>query len=298
MRHRVRTVLAAVGAAVLAAAGCTDMFSSAENASVHTTEQPVRVVPTFHLEGTDEVPEQLRLEDLGLAISEIELTPSSPDESVAYSSRAPVGLEFHVEAGEIQLTGDELVLPEPGTYDVSLRLEPTGSPSEAGEAKDSRDYSMRMRGYVAGNGIVRVDRDDDGENEDGRPVPFPASPDRDEDDDGNVSDRPELPNQWTPFEYESKQSVVHTLDQVEIGGDRQILSFSFDAEDWALELLEPLSRAVRRQESSPTNPGDQGGGSVVDVTREVERLGEGPAGMEEHMSVQAIRPNESPTSKR
>lgn len=283
--------------AVLATAGCTDMFSSEEHSSEHTTERPVRVVPTFHLEGTDEVPEQLRLEDLGLAISEIELTPSSPDDSVAYSSRAPMGLEFHVEDGEVQLSGDELVLPEPGTYDVSLRLEPTGSRRDATGAKQSRDYSMRISGYVAGNGIVRVDRDDDGENEDGRPVPFPASPDRDDEDDGNVSDRPELPNQWTPFEYESGESVVHTLDQVEIGGDRQILSFSFDAEDWALELLEPLSRAVRRKETSPRNPDDQGGGSVVDVTREVERLGGGPAEMEEHMSVRAIQPEESPTGK-
>jgi hypothetical protein len=288
-------VLVMAGAAVLLVAGCTDMFSSAENSSVKDIERPVRVVPTFHLEGTDKVPEQLRLEELGLAISEIELTPSSPDESVAYSSRAPMELDFQVEDGEIQLTGDELVLPETGTYDVSLRLEPTGSRPEATGGGQDRDYSMRMSGYVAGNGIVRVDRDD-GENEDGRPVPFPASPDPDDEED-DVSDRPELPNQWTPFEYESEQSVVHTLDQVAISGDRQILSFSFDAEDWALELLEPLSRAVRRKETSPTGPDDQGSDTrVVDVTREIERLGRGPAGMEEHMSVRAIRPKESATS--
>ncbi len=292
---RIRTMTLFVCAGwLLVAAGCTGAFPEEGDGETRTDRQSVRVVPRFHLEGTEHLPEQLQLEELGLAVSEIELTPSDPNETLAYSSRAPMGLDFRVSDGEIEREGKALTLPEAGTYDVNLRLEPSGR-SEAASDSDkprARDYSMRITGYVSGDGVVRVDPREEGDEEDGRPVPFPANPDESDDDsdpdERRVSDEPALPDQWTPFEFESQSSVVYTLDRVDIDGERQVLSFSFDAQEWAGELLEPLSRAVQSDEtpSEPT-PGD----SPVDVTQAIERLGEGPEAMEEHMSVRAVGPN-------
>ena len=270
-------------------AGCGEAART-DGDSTRTKESAVRVVPKFHLEGTEQLPENLRLHDLGLAVSEIRLTPVNPGGDVAYSNRKPLGLDFRVGEGEIERKGGELVLPDAGKFDVSLRLEPVRSDqkdAKAAPAGRSGKYSFRISGYVSGDGVVRVDPRD-GENSDGHPVPFPASPKHeDSESDNQVSDTPALPKQWTPFQYESRKSVVYTLDSVEFVEGKQYLSFSFDAQDWALELVKPLSRAVQ-SDSGPTEEA-QKGQNVVDVTKEIDRLGEGPEALGDHMSVRAVR---------
>jgi len=289
VRHGWLTTLIVAGAVALVSAGCGEMNRADDE--IRTEKDAVRIVPTFQLEGTENLPENLRIDKLGLAVSEIQLTPNSSDESVAYSTKKAMGLDFQIEDGQTVRQGSEMTLPETGDYDVSVRLEPVADVQRRAETGERRNYSLRVSGYVAGDGVVRVDPRDDGETSDGHPVPFPASPDRtdsDSDEEPQVSDKPSLPKQWTPFEYESTKSVVYTLDQVEFRGGRQILSFSFDADKWALEVVEPVAEAVQT-DATPTRE-SKSGQSVVDVTKEIDSRGEGPEALADHMSVQAVEP--------
>lgn len=286
MNKRILQTLIAAGALALVSAGCGEM-SRADD--LRTKRDAVRIVPKFKLEGTENLPDNLRIENLGLAVSEIQLTPNNPDGSVAYSTKEGLGLDFRVGDGETVRQGSQMTLPETGDYDVSLRLEPVvGNQQE--QTTDKRAYSLRVSGYVAGDGVVRVDPREDGETSDGHPVPFPASPDRTDSDseDPPVSDKPGLPKQWTPFEYESTKSVVYTLDEVEFRGGRQILSFSFNADKWAFEVVDPVAQAV--QTDAAPKRGTRGGRSVVDVTQEIDRRGEGPEALADHMSVRTVKP--------
>lgn len=250
---------------------------------MRTKQGAVQVVPKFELEGTENLPENLRLEDLGLAVSEIQLAPADRKEAVAYSSLDPLGLDFKVGQGEIERKGGEIVLPESGKFDVSLRLEPS---RQKQTKRKTAQYSFVLSGYIAGDGVVRVDPRSNGENQDGDPVPFPLSPDR-TDDDEQVSDKPALPKQWTPFKYRSQKSVVYTLDEVQFVKGKQYLSFAFDAEEWALELVKPLSEAVQKDSSPARGSNDRK--EAVDVTQEIDRLGEGPEALADHMSVRTVR---------
>ena len=284
MRQDIVQTIIVAGALALVSAGCGEM-NRTDDGEVRTRKDAVKIVPQFKLEGTENLPDELRIGNLGLAVSEIQLTPNNPSDSIAYSTREALGLDFRVADGQIVREGAEMTLPEAGDYDVSLRLEP----GRGRESRAENPYSLRVSGYVAGDGVVRVDPRDSGEESDGHPVPFPADPDRTSDsDDEPVSDKPGLPKQWTPFEYESRKSVVYTLDEVEFRDGRQILSFSFDADKWALEVVEPLSQAVQT-DTAPKRTSREGR-SVVDVTQEIDKLGEGPEALADHMSVQAVRP--------
>lgn len=286
MRNATTSIVVAAGLCAASMGGCAD--TAGPDGPMETAEGPVTVVPEFRLQGTDNLPERLQLQDLGLAVSEIQLTPVNPDEGVAYTNRKPMGVDFRVGDGETSKQGRELKLPEAGKYDVSLRLEPVRADrTNGGTAGDN--YSFQLAGFVAGDGIVRVDPHGEDDEQSGDPIPFPASPKRQddaEDEEQRVSDKPALPKQWTPFEYRTDKSVVYTLDEVQFGSGRQILSFSFDAEEWALELIKPLAEAVRHK-TAPEQ--DVGARQVIDVTREIDRLGEGPEGLADHMTVRAVR---------
>ena len=287
MRNATKSIVVAAGLCAASMGGCAE--TAGPHGEMETAQGPVRVVPEFRLQGTDRLPERLQLRDLGLAVSEIQLTPIEPDEGVAYTNRKPMDVDFRVGDGETSKKGRELVLPEAGKYDVSLRLEPVRADRpDGGRASDN--YSFQLAGFVAGDGIVRVDPRGEGDEQSGDPIPFPASPKREDDAEGQeqpVSDKPALPKQWTPFEYRTDKSVVYTLDEVQFGSGRQLLSFSFDAEQWALELIEPLAEAVRHKTVPEEAAGTR---QVVDVTREIDRLGEGPEGLADHMTVRAVRP--------
>lgn len=271
----------------MALAGCGESILSSGSDETRTDREAVTVVPQFELTGAEKLPDELVLDNLGLAVTEIDLTPVDGTEGVAYTNREPVGIEFDVQSGKTVRTGRELVLPESGKFDVSLRLEPVELREDA--EGTNGEYSFRVAGAIAGDAVVRVDSTSDGDDQDGDPIPFPASPERtsDESDDG-VSDNPELPKQWTPFEYATDKSVVYTLDEVEFVGGKQALTFTFDAREWSVELVEPLARAVQR--TAVENESVTESTSVVDVTREIDKRGEGPEALADHVSVRTERP--------
>lgn len=252
-----KTIFTVIGLVVLSTS-CVDAETVVEtgtNASTRT--QAVSVVPRFVFAGADSVPDDLYLTELGLVVSEIRLTPIVTTKyGLAYASANPTILRFDVANGEYSRDGDALELPDRGRYVVSIRLEPVSDVS--GEIESS---SLSVSGFVA----QAADVTNPGKVADGSPLPLPFDARRTSDE---VSDSSATPMLWTPFQYSSQRAVFYTLNDVELERGEQVLQFTFDLHDWAAEVTEPISKAIRNNPNTAAIDG-------VDVTRQVESTGIG-----------------------
>jgi hypothetical protein len=279
--HKVRSVALAGVIAAFAVASCAGV--DGEQGEAAEREQSVTVVPEFSVTGTAALPDKLFLSELGLTISEIRLEPISSDlGSIAYSTRNATRLQFDVASGETVKLGEPVELPTSGRYLVSVRLEPISEVehSEAGSV-ETVTPSFSLSGFVAGEGVLRVDPRYDSTRSDGSPVPMPF--DENETDEDSMQDMPALPTEWTPFHYNSRRSVFFTLNEVEFEAGKQYLSFEFDVHDWALELVEPLLTAVKHT-NEVGEPREEG----IDVTNPLESTGHGAESLFENAEVRAI----------
>lgn len=267
-------VFAALFAVSMAGCGEVD-FGQPNHPDIAMAEQSVTVVPEFQVNGASELPEELYLSELGLVISEIRLEPvTSENDAVAYSTREPTVLKFDFARGETVRQGEPVKLPRTGRYLVGVRLEPA-------QIDASEDPSLSMAGFVASDGIARVDPRFDGEKADGSPIPLPYDEDEtDDDDDDDLKDAPALPTQWTPFHFESRRSVYFPLGDVRFEPGRQTLSFQFNVNDWALDLVDPILSAVRNNSSAEID--EQG---AVDASPPIESTGKGAEMLFENASV-------------
>ncbi len=284
-QHLYKTVaLAGILAASLVSCGDVDL-GTPDGADTEQRQEAVTVVPEFSISGTAELPEDLHLSALGLTISEIRLEPvDSGNDAVAYSTRSATQLLFDVENSETVKVGEAVELPTDGRYLVSVRLEPIAETveSEAGSSEHVSP-SFSVAGFVAGDGILRVDPRYDDKRSDGSPVPMPFDEDGDEDEAASsdeLHDSPALPTEWTPFHYDSRRSVFFTLNEVEFHPGSQVLSFNFDVHDWALELVDPLLSAIQHNDDLSSAP-DTG----IDVTSPLESTGHGAEALFENASV-------------
>ncbi len=273
--------LAGLLAASMAGCGNVD-FGTPSQPDTAQREQAVTVVPEFTVTGASAMPGKLYLNELGLTISEIRLEPLSTEfGAVAYSTRNPTELRFDVAHGETVKLGEPVELPRAGRYLVSVRLEPISQVEQSADgASEQVSPSFSVAGFVAGNGVVRVDPRYDGKHSDGSPVPMPF----DQRPDGStMHDNPALPTDWTAFHYDSRRSVFYTLNEVNFESGKQLLSFEFDVHDWALELVDPLINAVKHNEDLGS-PNKQG----VDVTTPLESTGYGAETLFENAKVRAM----------
>ncbi|RAL23533.1 hypothetical protein DL240_05065 [Lujinxingia litoralis] len=199
--------------------------------------QSVRVTPEFRLSGIGELPEELIIEEVGLAITEIRLQPVVGSE-VAYSTTRPFGLSFDLSRGESAIQGMPVEFPQSGRYLVSVRMEPL-SEGERAEL-DPMDAADVPEGSLELNGLVRYGAVADGKvggnDEDGNPLPLPFERTRVEIVDTDTG--------WTPFHYESNRAVFFALSNVELSPGDQTLVFTFDLNQWAIRALEPIVEAV------------------------------------------------------
>ena len=250
-QHIVTSLTALVA---IAMAGCVDIESvGSSDSATATRHQAVTVVPEFVITGADTMPETLFVSELGLTVSEIRLEPMWSNESLAYSTREPIVVEFDIADGQTVRTEQSLELPAQGRYLVSIRLEP----ADMGEGEPA---SFSLDGFVAGDRQQPQIMED---TMDGRPQPMPF--DQKQDTDDEITDKEAYPQQWTPFEYRSRRAVFYTFNDVDLEGGQQFLTFSFDVRDWAIDVVEPISNAVR---SSTDN-------DSVDVTNQIDSSGKG-----------------------
>ncbi len=239
----------------LAAVGCVSPDDdSVESDSLRTRGQAVSVVPEFHIANVDQIPSDLVVTDIGLVVSEIRLVPVQSENGLAYSTANPIGVKFKVNEDELARRGDEIVLPDKGRYIVSIRLEPVATLE--GETETS---SFSMDGYAA----EIPDFANTSKHSDGTPLPLPFDEKPDVEDDEEAAKEA----MWTPFQYNSKQTIFYTFNDVELVPGKQVLTFTFDVQQWADSVADPISKAIRNSATAE----EEG----IDVTREVESVGQG-----------------------
>jgi len=287
MIWRYRIGLFASAAVLFVLGACGDALRTDGSSEYDSREKPVKVVPNFEIEGTHDLPENVRFGDLSLTVASIKLTPLESERTVAFSSSQPDWIEFDVGEGALEQTGRAIRIPETGRYNVTLRLEPVEE-SSSDSARPMGDYSLALSGHVAG---VSTEETADGGDQDGGPVPMPASPDEfgensDGEEGSGAVDRTQTPSHWMPFEYTTDQSVRITLDAVRLTEGEQYLNFELDANEWASEIATPVARAVWSQTRAeePKSSREEG---AVNVTRAVDSRGEGSTTLKEYMSVTA-----------
>lgn len=265
MSRRFSVALAAALALSAVACGEPEVEAPVIEEAV-TQKQSVSVVPTFSLTGHHTLPADLYLSELGFTVSEIRLEPLAADaSSVAYSAVQPEIVRFDVSRGETIKHGQPIVLPEPGRYLVSLRLEPLKAPG-----RDELISSFTLLGFVA-QSSMRVDpRYEDDRGDRPTPHPFDEGGDSDPPGHGELVDSPEAPDAWTPFRYHSERAVFFTLNTVDFQAGEQALEFSFDMRNWVVDIVEPISRAVETDES--LSGSHQEG---VDISRYLDSNGQG-----------------------
>ena len=308
--HRTAIAPTALLIALALSGGCADAeVETVEARNTVTEKQAITVVPEFEITGVEALPSQLYLTDLGLTIAEIRLEPLA-DETVAYASRRPISVSFDVERGEFLKEGEPISLPKTGRYLVSVRMEPV-QPEEHHEKVGLP--SFRLEGFISGEGSRGTyDPAADGEDQHGGgPLPWfdetdpdakdgeaQMTPTSEEDEaapaepaeepapteepiaDG-FSDAHEAPEVWTPFLYKSRSAVYFTLSDVTFEEGSQHLRFSFDVQDWAAQIIEPISKAVRHTNSAPDGS--------VDITDVLDSTGRGADAFMEHAGVRSMR---------
>ncbi|MEZ4460421.1 MAG: hypothetical protein R3E66_11990 [bacterium] len=242
----------------LLASSCVELEpSQGSNGATSTRTQAVTVVPRFELINADKIPDVLYLTQLGLVVSEIRLTPIvTKNYGLAYATANASVLKFDLANGEKITEGSPIELPESGRYVVSIRLEPLESTTE-GEAPSS----LSVDGFVA----QATDVTNPGKVADGTPLPLPFEPKKKVE---GISDSSATPVTWTPFQYSSQRAVFYTMNDVELEAGEQTLQFQFDVQDWAEEVADPISKAIKNNPNTLAQDG-------VDVTRQVESTGVG-----------------------
>ena len=272
------TCLAVVVAGLVGVAtGCADTTApdSSGPDSVRSDSTALTVVPEFAVEGTEQIPEALQLKRLGFSVAQITLIPADGSESIVVDD--PFRVEFDMQQGELVRQGAEFSVPEPGDYAVELRLEPAGEQDK---------HTFRLDGLISPEIAEALDSNDPYQDG-GNPIPDPFHPDDDE-----TSESSEQQS-WVAFEYESQKAVTYRMDRVELAQDRRVLSFALDINDWAEELIDPITRLVRAQsEGDDQTDAPQ----TVDVTQTLDSTGRGYQSLAGDVRVRTLRMRGSTTT--
>jgi hypothetical protein len=280
--HRLKSAMISMAAALsMSACGDAEVEAPVEEPTAPQVES-VSVVPTFTLSGIEELPGELYLADLGFIVSEIRMEPVlEQSSSVAYSAVSPQAYSFDVAAGERVQFGEAIELPRAGRYLVSVRFEPMVTP------QDELISSFAISGFVAEGTASEVLADDD----ESRPNPYPFAGGSDDEgangeppDEGEkfVESESEAPEAWTPFFYHSERAVFFPLNDVEIQNGQQALEINFDVQRWAVEIVDPISNAVKSKYHST-------GAESVDISSHLDSSGQGTEAFVERGSAQTNR---------
>jgi len=235
MSRRIITLLAFTG--LLAACAAVDDDAGARTGiDSHTVQQPVILEFVFELEGLDELPDGLTLDELHMGVGGLFLEQLDTDSGIAYAHPRPFQLNFEIKAGSVVARAPNMTLPQGGDYQVSVQLEPQilrspeVSSGVVASVGDGEEASLSVSGTV--NEATYPLPGDDSED---TPVPLPWYPDEAEES-GDL--RRDIAAR--SFTYISDRTVRFSVDQVELlGGTRNELTLRLDIGAWVAETIQP-----------------------------------------------------------
>lgn len=290
MRHRIVFLVALIGT-VATSMSCALLdgdtagsSSSADGLSI--MQQPVFLEPVFVLEGIDELPDGVTLEDLHLGVGAIFLEILEDDTGIAYANRTPFQLHFDVLGGKNVVDAPRLTLPHGGDFQVSVQLEPqilVGDPSTVAVASvegDPEEASLLVNGAFYETEYTQDN--DDGTIEE--PVPLPWIPDDDVDE--AVSGLRRTVRR-IPFTYSSRRTVRFVVDEVRLeGGTSNRLVMSLQVGRWVEETIKPALYNALSDLADQGLENDEFDRENIDLTDRLDSVGGGMDGLIGGMDVE------------
>lgn len=243
---------------------------SRNGSSAEVMQQPVFLQPVFVIEGLEELPNGVRLDQLHVGVGAIFLDQLAGDDGVAFANRTPFKLHFDLASGQLRAMAPPMTLPRGGLYQVSVQIEPQARLDDAGAEGEvtaleepGEEASLVVSGQVVEDHIGRPSQDE--------PAPLPWTP-TDSADIGGLR-RVEM----IPFSYSSTRSVRFMLADIELaGGESQELQLQLQVGAWVQETVEPaLVHALDNR------PSGQIVDDVVNTLEVRERAEDGGAGMDQ-----------------
>jgi len=246
-------------------------------------QQPVFLEPVFVLEGLDDLPEGVVLDELHLGVGAIFLEVVGDDSGIAYANHTPFQLHFDDLTGNQIVEAPRLTLPHGGDFQVSVQLEPQVLVGPVAEAEavaraegDPQESSVMVSGTVSD---VTYDDDDGSEDE---PVPLPWLP-------------PEISEAVSglqrtqigiPFSYSTDRTVRFVVDEVHLtGGSTSQLIMRLQVGTWVEETIQPA--LISALSDIADNPVDDGNvEQELDLDEKVEAVGDGMDGLIGGMDVE------------
>jgi len=199
-------------------------------------EQPVIIEPVFIIDGLDDLPAGLVIDEVHLGIGAIFLELIEGDETgIAFANRDPFHVFFDLGASDTA-GAPTMTLPQGGRYLVSVQVEP--QMLDGGAVEPTRTASVNtdpVEGSFAASGMIyqtEIVMDDPTVEE---PIPLPWYPE------ANSVSGLRANVTGVPFEYVSSRTVRFVLDEVTLeGGTSHRLMLHIDLGNWVRDTIHPV----------------------------------------------------------
>jgi hypothetical protein len=266
------TLLGLAGLA-LAGAGCTLEDSShggAWDGAGQVVRQPVFLQPLFVLDGLDELPRGIRLDELHLGVGAIFLDLLDSQDGIAFANRTPFRLHFFIKEGRVTAAAPPMTLPQGGRYQISVQIEPQRSLTRAEHPNGltSLEVPDDEASLVVGGTISEASFTDPRDGGEAEPAPLPWYPVELEE-----VDQLRRTTERLEFSFTSRRTVRFILDEVELeGGSPTELLMQLQVGSWVEETVSPALRRALGERAGGERPADPLEGVDLDLDG---RLGSG-----------------------
>lgn len=261
--------------------------ASSEEAGVEVVDQPVVVQPVFVVSGLDELPADVRIDELHLGVGAIFLDRvDTSDDGVAFANQTPFSLHFDIRDGELEAYAPTMTLPRGGRYQISVQVEPQHllgvdiDQAVRQMASDASEASLLVTGtYIKTRYEAEEDehgeirgRDKDNEAE---PAPLPWVPNGTDDVGRLLRDVERI-----PFTYSSQRTLRFILDEIDLrGGEENDLILELRLGPWVEEAVKPaISELLETDEASRFN-GEEVENINIYVEEDLGELEDGIGGL-------------------
>jgi hypothetical protein len=221
-----------VGIAVLAIAGAVlgacaeDGVSTPGGVAPEGVVDAVELALRFELEDLGAIADTVAVERVELGVGAVFLEPIDGASSASFASREPFALVFDAAAGSLEVDGPSIVLPEGGTYAVSILVEPGATAFEADDKDGQGRISVGVDGRLRSGSVIADE-----------PTPLPWRP--------KSIDRLAVEDQWRPFAFRSDDAMRIQLAEVTLDdAGHYELRVSIRLSGWLVENLLPAVSAL------------------------------------------------------